>query len=352
MHLDVEGSAPDAVTRPTHPAVTGLTVVTGATGHIGNNLVRHLVAAGRRVRCLVLPGDDLQPLAGLPVEVRWGDVRDPVALREAFAGAALVYHLASMVSIDPSDSPALEEVNVRGARRVAEACLACGVERLVHTSSIHALAEPRPGVEIDEEQAFDPAAIDTVYGRSKARGTREVLAAVERGLDAVVVCPTGVIGPHDYRPSPMGQLILDFARRRLPAYVDGAYDFVDVRDVAAGMAAAAARGRAGRSYILSGQRLAVRQILAILAELTGAPVPRLRIPRWCAYPAAGLLTLYGRLAGTRPLLTRDSVYTLGSNSHISHARAARELGFRPHPVRGAIADAVAWFRERELPVRA
>jgi dihydroflavonol-4-reductase len=337
---------------PAHTRSPGLIVVTGATGHIGNNLVRHLLAAGGQVRCLVLPGEDLRPLAGLPVEVRWGDVRDPIALREAFSGATRVYHLASMVSIDPGDSPALEEVNVRGARRVAEACLACGVDRLVHTSSIHALAEPRPGMAIDEEQAFDPDVIETAYGRSKARGTREVLAAVERGLDAVVVCPTGVVGPHDYRPSPMGQLILDFARRRLPAYVDGAYDFVDVRDVAAGMEAAAARGKTGRSYILSGQRLAVREILSLLAELTGAPLPRLRIPRWYAYTAAGLLTLYARLVGSRPLLTRDSVYTLRSNSRISHARAARELGFRPHPVRDAIADAVAWFRERGLPVRA
>jgi len=329
-----------------------LVAVTGATGHIGNNLVRCLIAAGRRVRCMVQPGDNLQPLAGLPVEVRWGDVRDPVALREVFTGASEVYHLASIVSIAPGDASLLEEVNVRGARRVAEACLACGVDRLVHTSSIHALTEPDHGIEIDEEQAFDPTSIDTDYGRSKARGTQEVLAVVERGLDAVVVCPTGAIGPHDYRPSPMGQLILDFSRRRLPAYVDGAYDFVDVRDVAAGMMAAAARGQPGRSYILSGQRLAVREILAILAELTGTPPPRLRIPRWCAYPAAGLLTLYGRLTGSRPLLTRDSVYTLGSNSHISHGRAVRELGFRPHPVRHAIADAVAWLRERGLPVRA
>jgi len=323
----------------------GLAAVTGATGHIGNNLVRSLTTKGWRVRCLVMPGDDLYPLTGLPVAIHRGDVRDEGALAGLCAGVDVVFHLASLVTITPGNSRLLEDINVRGARRVAEACLAGGVRRMVHTSSIHALAEPLPGTVIDEEQPFDPGAIGTAYGRSKARGTLEVLDVARRGLDVVVVCPTGTIGPHDYRPSPLGRLILDYARGSLRAYVDGAYDFVDVRDVTAGMVTASSRGRAGCAYILSGQRLTVREFLACLEELTGLAAPRLKVPSWCAYPAAAAFSAHGRLTGLPPLLTRDTVYTLSSNSHISCARAHRELDYRARPVREAIAAALAWFRD-------
>lgn len=319
-------------------------VVTGAAGHIGNNLVRALIVAGEQVRCLVLPTDGLRPLAGLPVERVPGDVRDRASLDRAFQGARVVYHLASLVSIVPGRETLLQAVNVAGARNVAVSCLRAGVGRLVHVSSIHALSEAPPGTVLDEARPFDPAAILTAYGRSKARGTLEVLALVEQGLDAVVVCPTGVIGPHDYQPSAMGQLFLDFARGRLLAYVEGAYDFVDVRDVAAGLMAAAARARPGRTYILSGERITVREILATLAGLTGMRAPRLCLPRRVAYAAAFAAGWYHRLTGTRALLTRDSIDTLHGNSRISHARAARELGFRPRPIRQSMADTVAWFR--------
>lgn len=333
------------MTDPGGAEATGLAAVTGATGHIGNNLVRSLTAQGWRVQCLVMPGDDLGALTGLPVTIYRGDVRDRAALAKLCAGVDVCFHLASLVTIIPGNVSLLEEINVGGARCVAESCLAAGIRRLVHTSSIHALAEPPPGTAINEEQPFDPGAIATAYGRSKARGTLEVLAVARRGLDAVVVCPTGAIGPHDYRPSSLGQLILDYSRRGLPAYVDGAYDFVDVRDVAEGMVAASGRGRPGRTYILSGQRLTVREIFTCLEELTGLAAPRLKVPSWCAYPAAAALTAYGRLTGSRPLLTADTVSTLSSNSHISCARARRELGYRSRPVREAIAAALAWFQE-------
>jgi dihydroflavonol-4-reductase len=326
----------------------GLAAVTGATGHLGNNLVRTLTAQGWRIRCLVMPGDDLRPLAGLAVDVHRGDVRDAAALAGLCTGVDVVFHLASLVTIIPGRSSRLEEINVGGARRVAESCLAAGVRRLVHTSSIHALAEPPPGTVIDEGQPFDPAVIGTAYGRSKAQGTLEVLSVARQGLDTVVVCPTGAIGPHDYRPSPLGQLMLDYARRLVPAYVDGAYDFVDVRDVVEGMVAASSRGRAGSAYILSGQRLTVRQVFRCLEELTGIDAPRLKVPAWCAYPAAAALTAYGRLTGARPLLTVDAVYTLNSNSHISSARAHQELGYRTRPVQEAIAAALAWFQDRGM----
>jgi dihydroflavonol-4-reductase len=174
-------------------------VVTGATGHVGNVLVRELLARGHVVRALVLPNDDRRPLAGLNVEIVHGDVTDPTSLKTAFAGADLIYHLAGIVTIMPGMAGILERVNVGGVRNVAAACRATGVRRLVYTSSIHAIAEPPHGTVIDESQPFDPDRVLGDYARSKARATLLLLDEVHKGgLDAVICCPTGVIGPWDY----------------------------------------------------------------------------------------------------------------------------------------------------------
>lgn len=322
-----------------------LTVVTGATGHLGNNLVRALLARGERVRALVLPGDDTRPLAGLPVEVVSGDVRDLGALLWAFRGADTVYHLAGLITIAPGREALLQQVNVLGTRNVVEASLRCGVRRLIYTASIHALVEPPHGTVIDERQPFDPERIPTEYGRSKARAALEVLAGVERGLDAVIVCPTGIIGPYDFQPSELGRLFLKVARRKMPLYVHGAYDFVDVRDVAWGLIAAAERGRRGESYILSGERVTVRQLMAYLEECTGVRGPLLGLPAGPARRIARLAALYARLVGGRPAFTEESVSILVSNCCISHEKASRELGYAPRPIRETVADTIRWFRE-------
>lgn len=321
-----------------------MVVVTGATGHIGNTLVRALLARGEKVRCLVLPGDDLRPLKGLDVELIEGDVRHREALDRVFRGARVVYHLASVIDLVPRRAGLLYEVNVGGTRNVVEACLACGVERLVYTSSIHALAEPPEGVTFDESAPPDPARVRSHYGKSKALATLEVLEGVKRGLDAVVVSPTGVVGPYDFRPSDMGRLILDFMRRRLWAYVEGAYDFVDVRDVVQGHLAACARGVRGENYILSGERVTVRQMMEWLAEITGVPAPRLCLPTWGARLVAEVASLWAAATGGRPRINRESLDVLRSNSRISHAKATRELGYRPRPLRDSLADTVEWFR--------
>ncbi|MEW5934831.1 MAG: SDR family oxidoreductase [Bacillota bacterium] len=320
-------------------------VVTGATGHIGNTLVRALLARGEEVRCLVLPGEDLRPLEGLGVELREGDVRQREALDRTFRGARVVYHLASVIDLLPRHAGVMYEVNVGGTRNVVEACLACGVERLVYTGSIHALAEPPEGVTMDESAPPDPARIPSHYGKSKALATLEVLEGVKRGLDAVVVSPSGVVGPHDFRPSDMGRLILDFMRRRLWAYVEGAYDFVDVRDVAEGHLAACTRGTRGENYILSGERVTVRQMMEWLAEITGVPAPRLCLPSWAARVVEEVSSLWAAVIGGRPRITRESLRVLKSNSYISHAKATRELGYHPRPLRESLADTVEWFRE-------
>jgi len=328
-------------------------IVTGATGHIGNVLVRELLARGVVVRALVLPDDDKRPLAGLDIETVHGDVTDPVSLKSAFAGAELVFHLAGIVTIMPGMASVLEGVNVGGMRNVIAACRASGVRRLVYTSSIHAIAEPPHGTVIDESQPFDPDRVLGDYARSKARATLLLLDEVRKGgLDAIICCPTGVIGPWDYGISNIGQLILDFASGHLKSYVSGAYDFVDVRDVARGLILAADKGQPGRHYIFSGTQVQVPELMEELARDIGYPAPSYQIPTVIARTAGILASVYYRLLRRKPVFTAYSIDVLRSNSLVSSARAREELGFTSMPWQESIRDHVEWFRtEGMLPTR-
>jgi dihydroflavonol-4-reductase len=330
-----------------------MVVVTGATGHIGNVLTRRLTAQGQAVRALVMPDDDLRPLSGLDVEIVSGDVTDLASLESAFTGADIVFHLAGIVTIMPGMARVLERVNVGGVRNVAAACRAAGVRRLVYTSSVHAIAEPPQGTAIDESQPFDPNRVLGDYARSKARATLLLLDEVAKGgLDAVICCPTGVIGPGDYGISNVGQLILDFASGQLKSYVSGAYDFVDVRDVARGLILAAEKGLKGRHYILSGAQVQVLELMKELEKDIGYPAPTFRIPSAIARAAGVLASAYYRLLRRRPVFTAYSIDVLRSNSQVSSARAREELGFTSRPWRESIRDHVEWFRaEAMLPGR-
>lgn len=328
-------------------------VVTGATGHIGNVLTRQLTAQGQAVRALVMPGDDLRSLTGLDVEIVSGDVTDLASLESAFTGADIVFHLAGIVTIMPGMAKALERVNVGGVRNVAAACRAISVHRLVYTSSVHTIAEPPQGTVIDESQPFDPDRVLGDYARSKARATLLLLDEVAKGgLDAVICCPTGVIGPWDYGISNVGQLILDFASGQLKSYVSGAYDFVDVRDVARGLILAADKGQRGRHYIFSGAQVQVLGLMKELEKDIGYPAPTFRIPPAIARAAGVLASAYYRLLRRRPVFTAYSIDVLRSNSQVSSARAREELGFNSRPWQESIRDQVEWFRaEGILPKR-
>jgi dihydroflavonol-4-reductase len=328
-------------------------IVTGATGHIGNVLVRELLTRDLSVRVLVLPDDDTHPLAGLNVESVPGDITDPESLKSAFAGADIVFHLAGIVTIMPGMAAVLEKVNVDGMRNVIDACRACGVRRLVYTSSIHAVAEPPHGTVIDESQPFSPERVLGDYARSKARATLLLLGEVKKGgLDAVICCPTGVIGPWDYGISNIGQLIIDFASGHLKSYVSGAYDFVDVRDVARGLILAAEKGQSGRHYIFSGAQVQVPELIKELEHDIGYPAPTYRIPAIIARAAGVLASVYYRLLRRKPVFTAYSIDVLRSNSLVSSARARQELGFTSRPWQDSIRDHVEWFRaEGMLPVR-
>jgi dihydroflavonol-4-reductase len=321
-----------------------MVVVTGGTGHVGNVLVRELARRREHVRAVVPAGEDTAPIAGLGVEVAAGDVRHPDSLARAFAGADVVFHLAGVVTISTGMRALLNEVNVRGTRNVVEACLRAEAGRLVYASSVHALPEPPHGVSVCETSEFTPSELRGDYAQSKALASIEVLRGVKRGLDAVMVFPSGVIGPYDFRGSEMGELIRDIASGRLSAFVDGAYDFVDVRDVVQGLLLAAARGRTGEGYILSGEKVTVRDLIALVGEAAGVRARPKRLPYWLARAAAAFTPLYYRLVRRRPRFTAYSLKVLVSNCTMDSRKAERELGFSARPVWQSIAETVAWLR--------
>lgn len=320
-------------------------LVTGATGHIGNVLIRKLLEQGEKVRALVWRGEDTTPIKDLDVEQVEGDVLDPASLEPAMRGVETVYHLAGIISIMPGRNPLVWKVNVEGTRNVLEAARRARVRRLVYTSSIHAIARAPHGVTMDESLGFDQNNPYGEYDRSKAAASLKVQKAATEGLDAVIVCPTGVIGPYDFRGSEMGEVIRSASEARTMFYVEGAYDFVDVRDVADGLIAAHAHGRRGESYILSGQKLSVRYLLETVREVTGKAFASFKMPFSLAEFAAKFTPYYYRWSKAKPRFTPYSLEVLQSNSNISHAKAARELGYQSRPAIETIADTVRWFFE-------
>ena len=321
-------------------------LVTGATGHIGNVLVRKLLGRGEKVRALIPAGESRDPLKGLDVEAVEGDVLNLDSLFEPMRGIKGIFHLAGVISIMPGPNPFVRKVNVEGTKNILQAAKESGVRRVVYTSSIHAIQRVEAGV-IDENIPYDMNNPYGAYDRSKAEATLEVLHAAQSGLDAVVACPTGVIGPHDYRGSMMGAVIHDAALAKPSLYVDGAYDFVDVRDVAEGLITAAEKGGRGESYILSGSKISVRYLLETVREITGRGFFQMKIPFDLAKFAAWFTPMYYRLAHATPRFTPYSLEVLQSNANISHAKATRELGYKPRSIQESLADTVKWFLSKE-----
>jgi dihydroflavonol-4-reductase len=323
-------------------------LVTGATGHIGNVLVRELLMRGERVRVLVRPGKKLPALAGLDVEKVHGNILDTDSLEHALRGADLVYHLAARISLAAGPDPQTELVNLDGTRNLIEAIRRTGTPRLVYASSVYALRKPMAGAPIDETQPFDAHQCLGAYDCSKARASLAVQRAVAEGLDAVIVCPTAVIGPYDFHGSEAGRAIRLYMRPGLKFYVQGAYDFVDVRDTAQGFILAAEKGRRGETYILGGDRMTVREMAQTIWQAARVWHASLEVPLWLAYWVSGLMPYYAELTGAKPFFTRYSLEAVCSNSLVSHARATRELGFHPRPARQALLDAVRWFQQGQL----
>jgi len=321
-------------------------LVTGAAGHIGNVLVRELLSEGKRVRALILPGEDTSSLEGLDIEFAEGNVIDSLSLDQAMKGIDTVFHLAGVISIMPGQNDWMWKVNVVGTKNVLRASKNAGVARLVYTSSIHALSRDWKG-KIDESVPFDPDNPVGGYDRTKAAASLAVLDVVKDGLDAVIVCPTGVIGPHDYRGSEMGELLTDWLRRKLHFLVTGAYDFVDVRDVARGHILACEHGRAGEVYILSGRQIKVLELKKLVQDALGYRIVAVTIPMWIAKIGSKIMPLYYGLTKKTPKFTDYSLETLQSNSNISCEKAKRELGYNPRALAATIKDTVGWLIQKK-----
>jgi dihydroflavonol-4-reductase len=319
-------------------------LVTGATGHIGNVLVRKLIERGEKVRALIPPNECRAPLRGLDVEAMEGDILDMHSLCKSMHGIKGVFHLAGVISIMPGSNELVRQVNIEGTKNILRVAKEMKTGRFVYTSSIHAIKRVEEGI-IDETLPYDPENPYGEYDRAKAEATLEVQQAAQAGLETVIACPTGVIGPYDFRGSLMGGVIREAAVSRPTLYVDGAYDFVDVRDVADGLIAAAQKGRKGESYILSGQKISVRYLLESVREITGRRFFQMKIPFDLAKFASLFTPRYYSFARVTPRFTPYSLEVLRSNSNISHAKATRELDYQPRPLYDSIRDAVGWFLE-------
>lgn len=321
--------------------------VTGATGHLGANLVRLLIERGHTVRALHHRSHGLDPLEGLPIERRPCDVLDVATLQAGFAEVDAVINLAAVISIRGDPDGRVMRTNVEGPRNVVAACLETGVAKLIHFSSIHAFRLGKPGDVIDEDNA---PADDTCfrYDYSKALGEREVLAGVERGLDATILNPTGVIGPFDFAPSRSGLMLQAILAGRMRVLVDGGFDWVDARDVAHAALAAVDRGVAGERYILSGHWASFADLGAMCDAISGHRVRRWMVPVGMARLGLPIAGLFDRLTGCEPLFTNESLKIVQHGCKMcSHAKATRVLGFQPRPLRQTLRETDDWFRSRQ-----
>ena len=320
------------------------TLVTGATGHLGANLVRQLLLQGDRVRVLLRPNHDAHAVEGLEIERASGDIRDHATLDAAMDGCRRVFHCAAMISITAGGEREIYETNVLGTRNVLSAAARAGVARTVVTGSFSAVGH-HPDRPSDERDPFNPFARALPYERSKAAVEHECLKAVVEGQDVVIAISCAIVGPNDFKPSRMGRVVRDFANGRMPAYIPGGFEFVAARDIVAGHLLAMDRGCSGQRYIFSTEFVTVDTLMQWLEEITGQPRPRLRLPpavmAAIAEVASPLLTWF---APNRPQrLTPGAVHLLRMHRRADCTKARQELGYEPTSVKDAVRDAYEWF---------
>jgi dihydroflavonol-4-reductase len=321
-------------------------LVTGGTGFVGAHVVRALLARGRKVRCLVRRESRRDNLEGLPVEIALGDVTDRVSVARALTGIDGLYHCAADYRLWARHREELTRVNVAGTQNVLAAAAEAGVAKVVYTSSVGALGREPDGAPADEAT---PVARDEVVGRykkSKYDAERVAEAWARRGLPVVIVNPSTPVGELDVKPTPTGQMIVDFLNGRLPAYVDTGLNLVDVRDVAEGHVLAAERGTVGEKYILGNRNMTLKEILETLSLLAGLPAPRVRLPHALPLAAAAVATLVANLTGRPPRVSLESVRMSMHRMFFDASKAVRELQLPQTPVEEALSRAVTWFREK------
>ena len=319
-------------------------LVTGGTGFVGANVVRELLADGATVRVLARPGSERRALAGLAVEVVEGDLLDPRSLRRAVAGVSTVFHVAADYRLWVRDPRVVFRTNVDGTRAMLAAAVEAGASRIVYTSTVGALGLPRDGRPGTEETPVSLADMVGPYKASKFLAEEVARDAARAGAPVVIVNPSAPVGPWDVKPTPTGQMIVDFMRGRMFASLDTGLNLVHVRDVARGHLLAASRGRIGERYILGHTNLSLLQIFGLLAAITGGRAPRLRIPYALAWLGAACIEGGARLTGRTPRVSLTAVRMAKKRMYFDPSKAVRELGLPQTDVRQALEEAVHWFR--------
>jgi len=349
-----------------------LAFVTGATGFLGSHVARVLAEQGADLRLLVRPTSDLRNISDLNADRVVGDLRDAPSIEKALSGSDVVFHVAADYRLWVRDPDEMYRSNVEGTRSLLEAARRQGVRRVVYTSSVatmgftsnHASAElrsawtlrlrsgqayegtgPHSSTVADEESPVSLADMIGHYKRSKFMAEQVAVEAARSGVDVVIVNPTTPVGERDIKPTPTGRIVLDFLKRKFPAYVETGLNLVDATECARGHIQALEKGRAGERYILGGENLTLKQILDRLAAITGLKSPTLKLPYAFAF-AAGVVDemVTGRLLGREPRATIDAVRMGRKMMFVSSAKADRELGWRTVPVDGALRRSVEWFR--------
>ncbi|MGO9648396.1 MAG: hopanoid-associated sugar epimerase [Terriglobales bacterium] len=322
-----------------------LAFVTGATGFVGSHVARVLAEQGADLRLLVRASSDTSNIESLNAERALGDLRDPASIEKAMAGCDSVFHVAADYRLWVRDPEQMYRANVEGTRTILDAARKNRVRRVVHTSSVATMGFTSNGQLADENSPVKLESMIGPYKRSKFMAEQLALKAGASGMDVVVVNPTTPVGEQDIRPTPTGRIVVDFLKKKFPAYVDTGLNLVDVRECARGHLTAFEKGRSGERYILGGENLTLKQILDKLAAITGLPSPRVRVPYVLAL-ATGVVdeVVTGRILGREPRATIDAVRMGRKKMFVSSAKAERELGWNSSSVDGALRRAVEWFR--------
>ncbi|PYX29141.1 MAG: dihydroflavonol 4-reductase [Acidobacteria bacterium] len=322
-----------------------LAFVTGSTGFLGSHVARALIAQGAQLRLLVRSSSDLRNIADLNTEQVTGDLRDAASFEKALSGCEALFHVAADYRLWVRDPEQMYRSNVEGTRALIEAARKQGVRRIVYTSSVATMGFGSNGTLADENSPVSLAEMIGPYKRSKFMAEGVAFEAARAGVDVVVVNPTTPIGERDLKPTPTGRIVVDFLKKKFPAYVDTGLNLVDATECARGHVLALEKGRRGERYILGGENLTLKQILDRLNAITGLPSPKVKL-RYVFALAAGVVdeTVTGRFLGREPRATIDAVRMGRKKMFVTSAKAELELGWRSVPVNDALRRSVEWFR--------
>ena len=318
--------------------------VTGANGHVGSNLCKALLKQGYQIRALA--HKNTKAINDLPIELIQGDILDKDSIRSLMKDVDYCFHLAAYISIKGDPNGMVWKINAEGTKNIVDVAREQQIKRLIHFSSIHAFQQHPTDEPLDEHRPL-VGSNGFAYDISKAEGERAVHQAAANGLDAVVLCPTAIIGPDDPEPGLIGKALLELYHKQIPALVPGGYNWVDVRDVVHGAVNAMTMGRTGEKYLLSGTWHSLFDLSRIIAKVTGVKTTQTVMPLWVAKFGLPFITLYSHIAGVEPLYTNESLQIISEgNRLINNEKARRELNFTSRDLEDTVRDAFTWFREQ------